>query len=171
MKLLLHPPRRDFVAFTLIELLLVSVVLAIVAGMIAPNFFPTYSQLKSKQSLNDLTTLMRYAQGRSVAKGRMHQLRFDQDFSSFQLLAQTEGSSSEDPEFEILKGRWGKLFNVPDDWVITSRLQAIHFYPDGTIEKAEIDIQSSRKQWTISTILQKGFVHVILKDEQEKLVD
>lgn len=71
--------------FTLLELLLVTVVLVAIIAISAPNFSPAFRLMALKQTAHDLAYLMRYAQSRAVTYNTTVRLEFAADYSAYWL--------------------------------------------------------------------------------------
>ncbi len=143
--------------FTLIEMLLVVLVLAIIAGISIPNFKGTYSGMQLKNEVDQLTYLMRYAQSRAVIKNAPMQVVFISNNRQYRLLQKKED------EFEKFSSRMGRLYSVSDKISITAQKDHINFYPDGSIDKERVDVCSDKKCFIISTREQRGYVNVYQK--------
>ena len=150
------------IGFTLIEIILVLLLLAIVSGLTVPNFSKTYQRLELKKAANDIAYLMRYAQSRAIAKG--HQIRFEfaEDFTGYELKEQSSDKKQADEEFKNISGRLGNHFQVPQILHVSSEDTVINFFPDGTIDKQRISVCSVKEEkcFTISTQEQRGRVLV-----------
>ena len=158
-----HHLATDFLdGFSFVEIILVVVILAIIAGLAIPNFSQTYLSFQLKRTAEDMAFLLRYAQSRAVTKNRYVQLQYDADRSQYWLeeasLSPVLNSLQED--FERFSGRWGRTFDVLSDIDLELSQDHIRFYPDGSIDKAQFYICQKKKCFTISTKLQRGAVHV-----------
>ena len=150
-------------AFTLIEIILVSLVLIVIAGLSLPNFAKTYLGLELKQTTKDVVYLMRYAQSRAVTKGKQMQAEFAPDLKSYWIneLSSREESESEE-QFNRISGRFGKVYHIPDSVELASDFQKVHFYEDGSIEKVRVYLCLKGKDrcQTVSTKEQRAAVKV-----------
>lgn len=147
--------------FSLIEILLVVILLSIVAVLIIPNFSQSYKSLLLSKTTESLADLMRYAQSRSVMNNHPVNLRFEEDFSGYQVL-QFDGESN---SFQKISNRLGQFFEVPLDIKVSSETLVIGFYPDGTIDPVEVQVCSDKKCYSISSKIQRGFIKVIEKQD------
>lgn len=143
--------------FTLVELLLVLLIVAIAAGLTVPNFSKTYARIQLKKTAEDLAYLMRYAQSRAVVKNRPVRLTFDEEFSRYWL---TEATAEDNEEFARISGRWGKTYPVSEKIEVFSDKLFVTFYPDGHMDRQLIYVTREERTLTISTREQRGYVRV-----------
>ena len=156
--------RRVSTGFTLIELLVVVILLGVIAGMVVPNFSQSYLKLQLHNTIDDLASLMRYAQGRSIMQKHRHRLEFDASFSKYWL---TENQSQDSEEsFQRLPGRMGRIFHIPQEVTLTSPQEAIEFQPDGKMDQLRFYVCRKDDCFTISTQDQGGYV-LVLDDKLE----
>ncbi|VAW18006.1 hypothetical protein MNBD_BACTEROID05-137 [hydrothermal vent metagenome] len=141
--------------FSLIELILVVLLLSVIAGLTVPNFKQSFSNLKLNQTAKDLSYVMRYAQSRAVSKGILIRLEFASAMDSYHLTQVSSG------EYERFKGRMGRDFQISDLIKINFTEGNLIFFPDGTIEKKEINVCKEERCLLISTKIQRGYVNVI----------
>ncbi len=145
--------------FSLIELILVVLLLSVIAGLAVPNFKQSFSNLKLNQTAKDLSYVMRYAQSRAVSKGIVIRLEFTSEMDRYHLTQlSSKGSLG---EYERFKGRMGREFEISDLIKIDFMEGNVTFFPDGTIEKKEINVCKEDRCLLISTKVQRGYVNVI----------
>ncbi|UCB56655.1 MAG: prepilin-type N-terminal cleavage/methylation domain-containing protein [Candidatus Omnitrophota bacterium] len=63
--------------FTFIELVLVTLIILIVAGLAAPLFRRPFSSIQLKNTSQGIVNLLRYAQARSIAEREIQRIDFD----------------------------------------------------------------------------------------------
>jgi prepilin-type N-terminal cleavage/methylation domain-containing protein len=141
-------------AFTLIELMVVIVVLSVAAAISIPNFKSTYAHYRFHQSATDLSGLMRYGQSFSVSRQKIVSLQFEDSFSRARLMLGQEP----------LSGRFGRVVNFPEDTKVSCPVEIIKFYPDGNMDKTDIEVAWNGKAAIISTRLQKGAIKMLEAD-------
>ena len=61
-------------SFTIVELLIVILLLAVIAGLAIPNFGSTFKNLQLSQMAKTISSVMYYAQTRSIMKAKGHRL-------------------------------------------------------------------------------------------------
>lgn len=81
---------RDRAGFTLIEIMVVIVVLAIVVGTIAPSLGPIAGDAQLRAATRDLIAALRYARAESVVTSRPHRLCVDSEAGRFWIEAWNE---------------------------------------------------------------------------------
>lgn len=155
-------------AFTLIEILLVIVIVGIILALAAPNFSQGYSRLQLKQTADDLLNMSRWAQAMSVGQARIYALSFSRDRHSYGLLRakvplqNEETGNIEDTDlkdtFEPVTGRLGAMHVIPDAIRLHTQANRIEFYPDGTIDPATIELDTSRQKILLSSAEVQGMM-------------
>ncbi len=150
---------------TLIEILLVMVLFGVIAGITLPNFNKSFAKLKLKSTADDLAYCMRYAQSRAIFKNQDVCLVFDDQLKGYWLLAGPSwvddlAEDVETKEFQRISGRWGRKFQIPQEFMVESAQSSFTFYPNGQIEKARIRICSQDQCMIVSSQEQRGKVSV-----------
>lgn len=148
--------------FTLIEVILVVVLLAVVVSLSVPQFSKSFQKLQLRQLTQDLAYCMQYAQSRAITQNKEVRLEFDPEFLKYWL---TQQASSLTPPsaatiYENISGRMGRVFSVPANVEIKTDDTAISFYPDGSIEKQIIEICYKQKCSLITTQEKRGSIEV-----------
>ncbi len=101
---------RHFPAgFTLVELIVVMVILAIVAGVVAPSLSHFRMGRSNANTANQIVALAQYARTQSASEGRTYRLNFDPDHGEFWLTAQGPSGTYDPPN-----GDYGQHFDVSD---------------------------------------------------------
>jgi prepilin-type N-terminal cleavage/methylation domain-containing protein len=95
--------------FTLVELIVVMVILAIVAGVVAPSLSRFRLGRSNANAANQLVALASYARTQSASEGRTYRLNFDPDHGEYWLTAQGPSGTYDPPD-----GDYGQHFTVPD---------------------------------------------------------
>jgi type II secretion system protein H len=147
--------KRVLAGFTLIEILLVMVLMAMVAVLALPNFSNSYKQMRWDQAVGDLVYGMRYAQSRAVSQGQIVRLVFDEEQQSYWLEElppdQEEGT---DQEFQRVTGSLGRVQKLPEGVEVNLPAGSVRFFPDGTIERLTIELKQG-KPWNLYSVCQK----------------
>jgi Tfp pilus assembly protein FimT len=134
--------------FTLIELILLTVILAVLVGVSTPLFSKTFSSLRLRDDSYNLAKLINYIQEKSVIEGRIYKLVLDAEKKRYYVMV----SDSTDPKkYTRLDEKAGKIFHLSDQVSIKARKSEILFYPDGHSDKAAI-VLSNRKDKTVLNI-------------------
>jgi prepilin-type N-terminal cleavage/methylation domain-containing protein len=96
--------------FTLIELVLVMVIIAIVAGMLAPAI-ARFSRGRAGDNLaGEIVGLAQYAHAQAIAEARTYRLNFDPNARQFWLTADNGGGT-----FTAPKNNFGQRFTLPSE--------------------------------------------------------
>ena len=160
--------RHRKTAFTLIELLLVIVLMAIFAGVALPNLPKQISAIQIEQTAKNMSYLMCYVQSLAVVHQREYRFCFSSDHLKYWIEegpAETSGvpqaSSDKDDRFQKIKGEKGKIFSVPSGIAADIENDVIGFYPDGSIDRIRIVLQNKdQKKIIISSQERRGQVDV-----------
>lgn len=162
-------------AFTLIELLLVAVLLAVVAGLSVPNLSKLYSSFQFRAAARHISYLMRYAQSLAIIHQKEYRICFSADRAEYWL---EEEAGVKDPtaldridgekNFQRIKGSKGHIFVLPNDLVLKIQNETLLFYPDATMDKAEIILSNStEKEIIISTQERRGQIDIFTPSASE----
>ncbi len=143
-------------AFTLIEMLLVITILAVIAGLSIPSFRKSFTGLELKNQSKEFVYLMRYSQSRSVTKGTRVRINLDVG-TKYYFLTESE-DENETLDFQPIKGKMGQKHQFSSAIDIESSKSTLDFYPDGTIEKAQIRLCQNQECFVVSTTEQRGHV-------------
>lgn len=143
-------------AFTLIEMLLVFILLAVIAGLSIPSFRKSFTGLELKNQSRELAYLMRYSQSRAVTKGTQVRMNLDLATRNYFLTESEDGNDSLD--FQPVKGKMGQKYQLSSAIDIEFSKATLDFYPDGTIEKAQIRLCQKQECFVVSTTEQRGSV-------------
>lgn len=145
-------------AFTLIELILVSVILAILLVAAIPNFQRSSRHFSLEQHAFELAHLLRYARERAVAES--------------QSIVWTWDSAQRRAHLEAV-GEDGRATALEEHNVYSARLEpaaamaiankgeqtncdCVHFFPDGSADGAEINLESQGDVYKILVDAQTG---------------
>lgn len=149
-------------AFTLIELLLVLVLMAIVLGTAVANYSGTFEAMQLKKSADDLAHLMRYAQVRATMEGALMCITLSADQRQYQLQqadidVDEQGKAG---KFHSINQRLGRPVVLPKSVSLSSQVSSVNFYPDGSMDKVRITLKNKTGQMTLSSMEQRGHVLV-----------
>lgn len=160
--------------FTLIEILLVAVILAVIAVLAVPDFSRTYAGIELRKAADDLAYRMRYAQSYAITTNTRVRLEFDPLFTQYWLTRPTDslreqsGDDAAQDVFERLTGRLGQSMSLPRDVRLSFEDgdPPLFFYPDGTIDKRRISLCRGEDCVFVSTQKQRGQVHVFKQSDE-----
>ena len=135
------PITKRMRSFTVIEILLVVVIMAVIAVLAVPNFSRTYAGIELRKTADDLAYRMRYVQSYAITKNTRARLEFDPSFTQYWLTRQSGDEAAQDT-FERLTGRLGEIINIPHDIQVSFAEgdSSLYFYPDGTMDKRRINL-------------------------------
>jgi len=152
--------------FTLLEIWLVIIILAVAVAMTIPSFTRSFGQLELRDTANHLAYLMRYAQSRAIYTQRPLRLLFEEAMTYYRLEEAEKTSEEvaeddeEDVDYRPVSGRFGRIHRIPRDISVHTESPFIVFTPDGRIEKTQINLCQAAQCLTVSTQNQSGQVIV-----------
>ncbi|MFH1380575.1 MAG: hypothetical protein ABIH57_00185 [Candidatus Omnitrophota bacterium] len=146
-------PKLSQAAFTLIELVLVILFIAILAALSTPLFRNTFTDLELKNTTFNLSKTINYAQEMAIIDRTIYRLNFDFENGRYWVtkLGVAEGKNV----FEKLGNKYGRDFVFPRGITFTSDEDKINFYPDGRSDTAEIKIGNTKGNG--ESIILQGF--------------
>ncbi|MBL9171601.1 MAG: prepilin-type N-terminal cleavage/methylation domain-containing protein [Verrucomicrobiales bacterium] len=177
-----HPPRRQRSAFTLVELMVVMVLVAIMSALILPEMAGTYADAKLKSTARRLITLCSLANSQAISHSQTQRIRFDQPSRRFHLetgpaRTGTAGQRSRTPSMDLeTAGEWdasirlrileqseadaatpappGNVARPPrsNTPLPSSELSALTFYADGTSLARQISLEDASGARLVLTI-------------------
>jgi len=150
-------PCKRLSGFTLIELMLVTVIILALVSLSTPLFKRTFEDIKLETSAREMASVINFLHERAVFERTPYRLEIDTENSSYQALKKGE----EENRFEALKERWGRVFKVPSGIEIESETDTIDFLPNGIATSALINLTNrDEKTKTISLKANTGSVSV-----------
>jgi prepilin-type N-terminal cleavage/methylation domain-containing protein len=155
-------PRRHGrqAGFTLLELLVVTLILMVLVGVAVPQFRRTFRHLQLQVFASDVATLLTYAHRRAVATGEVLRIQFDVDGRRYWLARAQEASPEE--KFERVSDKFGRVASVPGSISISSSTREVTFYPDGRADRFEMFIfDDSRAGYRLVTNVRTGRVTLL----------
>ena len=109
---LIHPRTRRRQGFTLLELVLVMLLIALALSVAAPSLRGFLSGSKSRDAATQLLSVMQWARGRSAAEARVYRLTVSVQDRSYQVTAQ------EGEQFVETGSEFGQVFTVPEGMTV-----------------------------------------------------
>ena len=131
-------PRPHSRGFTLIELILILLIVAVMVSIIAPSLRGFGIGRRSAEVAQQLVGLANYSRSQSASEGRRYRLNFDANRRIFGLTVEEEGVFGPPPS------EYGAEFSLPDGMGIRYDVPTrddgtyIEFRPDGRTEPAHI---------------------------------
>jgi prepilin-type N-terminal cleavage/methylation domain-containing protein len=86
-------------AFTLVEILVVMVLIAILAAMIIPEMKGTYEDAMLRSTSRDLVNAFSVAYSRAVSLNQLHRVRFDSRTGHYMVETRARGTGDRNPRF------------------------------------------------------------------------
>ena len=123
--------------FTLVELVLVMLVIAVVVAMVAPSFHGANRGRRAGDTASQIVSLASYARSQAITQGKTYRLNLDPDAGTYEL------SKRDYDVFEVM-GNWS--YSTPDGVRIACDLQPqqdglyIEFRPTGRTDPAIIRV-------------------------------
>lgn len=143
-------------SFTLIELILVVCIISILVGLSTPRFRKTFVDIQLEAEVNRFVSLIRYAQAESIIEKTVIRLNIDSSKGRVWLARRKNG------EFEIIQGKFGRVFFIPSNINCISDSEKIDFFSDGSSESANIVlINTNNKAYKLSAGRAIGHVKVV----------
>ncbi len=142
--------------FTLIEIILVLGITAIIAALALPNFFQKHGSVRLRHISGDLVNKARWAQAMAMGQQCTYTLSFSNDRSSYRIMRGQE----------ILTGAVGRRVALHEDIHLETQKDDLRFYPDGTLDAAEIKLLSGGRKIVLSSGVAPGAL-VVVEDEKE----
>jgi type II secretory pathway pseudopilin PulG len=148
-------------AHTLLEMMVVVIILAVMAGASVPRlqWFAASSGFENDVSL--VTNFLVQAQKRALLEHQQWMVKIDPAQRTFSLCP--TGHDTDDAQ-SFLSGDAPKSLKVDDDMRVESSVNQIFFYPDGHISSARVRLSGQRHSIVLSTDKEWGKVS-LLKDQ------
>lgn len=148
---IIHCEEKETCGFTLLELVVVVAFISILTGMVIPIYNRTMYSLRIRNTTQDITSLIRYAQEKAVAESREFRVIIDEEKGAFSLLRLKSQTRDRDKEFEpIGTGDGGGVITLPETIKISritagkdrkTGLRYISCYPNGASDPGQIELE------------------------------
>lgn len=161
--ILLNKARR--LGFTLIEVMVVLVLMAIMAAMIVPEMKGTFEAALLRSTSRDLVSVLNLAYSRAISINQVHRVRLDPSSGKYFVETRVRGGGGDFISVQDVAGSEGKLdqrisIEIRNSSEDVSEIPAlpsfsnsrtesrepesdntISFYPDGTADRRDIQLQ------------------------------
>lgn len=151
--------------FTLIELTLVTLIIMVIIGLAAPQFKNSLVSIETNNTVYNLVKLINYAQEMAVIEKLDYKMNIDESEGAY-FLTRRKPSGEED-EYIKVKGRYGRIYRLPNRLSIECPDEAVIFYPDGTCTVKDIIIKG-RTEEERNVIKIKGYLGEIEVNENQE---
>jgi prepilin-type N-terminal cleavage/methylation domain-containing protein len=141
--------------FTFLELLIVTVIIAILASLALPRFRNTYEQFRLDSFVDRFKKMAETAHELSMLEGKIYKIILSKEPQSFSLWVETR--DEQDP-FQRLPGNVGRRQNLPEGYLIKAENWEISFYPDGSATQTQINFTNVLKDQMDLEITSDGIV-------------
>jgi len=162
LKVEVKPQRRGF---TIVELLLVVVIIALIGGVGGGLYVGTYKRLLVEKAARDLLLTAKYARIVAIERARPHEIQLDVENNGFWLATSLLNEETGQTEQSIVRNYYCKPVQFPgevkfEDVKITpvgtettaeaENQQRIVFSPNGNAQLAVVQIGDSKTHFTVS---------------------
>jgi prepilin-type N-terminal cleavage/methylation domain-containing protein len=151
------PGRNRGAAFTLIELMVVLVIIAIMSAVVVGEMSGSFQDVLLRSSSRQLISVFNLASSRAISGNRLHRVRFDRGTGRYVLEKHMRGDDFEpardvpgsegelDSRIAIRVRESGEI-ETPEAGMETERQEGaldntVNFYPDGTSDGREIELR------------------------------
>ncbi len=151
--------RRTAGGFTLIELIVVMMIIAILAAGITPMFRDSMVELKNRRVVSDMLATMKYAQERAIADGREYRFCVDPVDGRYWVEQFTKRIGSDKRFAPVTEGLLrparlpdnARFAQVEAQSIPGTRAKQISFYPSGSCDFASFTVLIGRERVTVDT--------------------
>ena len=161
--------RKNFSGFTLIELLIVILIFGMILAVLIPVSTRSFKNLQLAEVARNIVSVMKYVQNKSISEVKTYVLEFNVEENSY-LVGAEKGENRE--EFEKIKSsllanrklpesiKIESLFIKQEDFLDKEK-SFIYFYPDGSMDEAELILVSSWGEKLKITTTISGKINVV----------
>ena len=128
----------DDKGFTLLEILLVTVILATLVSIVTPRFRNSFDALQFKNFVLDLSATLHYAQDKAILEKDTCRASFTENPAGYRLEKAVGAKSKDgkDVDFHAIRDRAGHFKPLPQNISATIDESKIFLYPDGSVTDA-----------------------------------
>lgn len=130
--------------FTLIELIIVTMLIMIFVALSTPFFKSTLRDLGLKDAAYNISKIIRYAEDCAIVEENTYKVVLDFENHSYAVYRKKEDTSKD--EFERIGGRFGQKFKLPESAAFSGDTKEIMFYPNGQCDKFSVFIIGNNKE-------------------------
>lgn len=158
-------PLSDKRGFTLLELIVVIAIISVTLGLLMPVFRKTFSDIQLNTCVQDMVSLIRYAQERAIVENTTLRFNLDTKEGSYWLTKKEQDKDT----FSGLSEKLGRKHTIASGLQIETKESTIDFYSDGELSPAQIRIRNqNNKALTISLKPNVGNNIAVSENEKEE---
>jgi len=158
--------------FTLVEVLVVVVIIALLGGLGSGIYVGTYKRMLVEKAARDLFLAAKYARIMAIERQRQYKIELDTTNGGFGLVVGQLNKETEQTEQTIVRDLYFKPIELPGDvkfediQITPTGLEeadeetAIVFLPNGTAQSAVIQIGDGKNHYTVSICAATGKARV-----------
>ncbi len=143
--------------FSLIELLLVLVILALVSGLVVTSVSRSINNAKIRAASKDLVAAMRYTRGQSILSREEQRLLLNIETKSYIIPVKNK-------TVELPKELEMKVMTAESE-LDGESTGAIRFFPDGSSTGGRITLIQDEREWVIAVAWLTGEINVLDQDD------
>lgn len=158
-------------SFTLIELLIVSVVILALVALSTPLFRHSFADLELKETVSNISRFITYAQDKAIIDKTLYKIVFDFETNKYRLFAAV--GEGQNMRYASPSDRFGRIFYIPKGIDIEGQFNEIFFYPDGHCDNGnpkqpeQVKLKLANKNKKALTITTTGILgNVIIREEK-----
>lgn len=129
--------QNNIPGFTLLEILLVAVIVAIIVSIATPQFRKSLTTVQLANTTQDIAQFMRFLRAKAITEKSKQQLKFDLTGRKYSAQNVTGGKTS----------IFDKPRPIPENISIAATLNPVNFYPDGTIDKVTVYLFKGKSEF------------------------
>lgn len=127
--------------FSLIEILVVMVMLAVIAGFVSSSMFDSLKKAKLRAVSKDLVSALKYTRGQAVIKHQQSEIVFNVEDKTYK--AAKRKTVTIPPEVDI------NLYTAASD-IVDDKVGKIRFFSDGSSTGGWVKLTHKEKIWKIN---------------------
>ncbi|MFH0732258.1 MAG: hypothetical protein V2A72_04990 [Candidatus Omnitrophota bacterium] len=144
-------------AFTLIELILTTIIVLVIVGLSAPLFKKTFSDLRVNLLAKDMASLMNLAREKAIMTRTAHLIKIDVNKKTYRMYIRAHAKD----EIIPAESKWGRTFKIPQDIKIDASEEMVEFFPDGSSEGIAVSFtDTSGTKSALGVDAATGEIHV-----------